>query len=226
MAAAIAHEINQPLAGIVLNGNAALRWLAGESPNLHEAREATQRIVRDGQRAGDVITRLRSLFRRDGAPNERLDISDVVLEVIAITRSEVQKGGAIIRTWMADGLPAITGDRVQLQQLVLNLIMNAVEAMGDVDQHAREIVITTEAGSDGVQVAVRDSGVGLDPDSKEKIFDAFYTNKRGGMGMGLAISRSIIEHHGGRLWAVSNEGPGATFLFTIPATPVACQPEP
>jgi PAS domain S-box-containing protein len=220
MAAAIAHEINQPLAGIVLNGNAALRWLAGESPNLHEAREATHRIVRDGQRAGDVITRLRSLFRRDGTPNERLDINEVVQEVIAITRSEVQKGGAIIRTRMADGLPTVTADRVQLQQLVLNLIMNAVEAMGDVADRGREIVIGTQAGEGAeVLVTVRDSGVGLDPQNKEKIFDAFYTSKSVGMGMGLAISRSIIEHHGGRLWAVSNDGPGATFLFTIPSTP-------
>jgi PAS domain S-box-containing protein len=217
MAAAIAHEINQPLAGIVLNGNAALRWLAGESPNLHEAREATHRIVRDGQRAGDVITRLRSLFRRDGTPNESLDINDVVQEVIAITKGEVQKGGVIIRTGMADGLPAITGDRVQLQQLVLNLIMNAVEAMEDVEDRVREIMISTQAGPGAeVLVSVRDSGVGLDPESKEKIFDAFYSTKRVGMGMGLAISRSIIEHHGGRLWAVSNEGPGATFLFFIP----------
>jgi PAS domain S-box-containing protein len=220
MAAAIAHEINQPLAGIVLNGNAALRWLAGESPNLHEAREATHRIVRDGQRAGDVITRLRSLFRRDGTPNERLDINEVVQEVIAITRSEVQKGGAIIRTRMADGLPAVTGDRVQLQQLMLNLIMNAVEAMGDVADRGREIMIGTQAGEGAeVLVTVRDSGVGLDPQNKEKIFDAFYTSKSVGMGMGLAISRSIIEHHGGRLWAVSNDGPGATFLFTIPSIP-------
>jgi signal transduction histidine kinase len=227
MAAAIAHEINQPLAGIVLNGNAALRWLAGESPNLHEAREATHRIVRDGQRAGDVITRLRSLFRRDGAPNERLDINDVVQEVIAITRGEVQKGGAIIRTRMADGLPAITGDRVQLQQLVLNLIMNAVEAMGDVEARAREITISTQAGSGGeVLVAVRDSGVGLDPQNKEKIFDAFYTSKSVGMGMGLAISRSIVEHHGGRISAVSNDGRGATFLFTIPGIPSRVPAEP
>jgi signal transduction histidine kinase len=136
----------------------------------------------------------------------------------------VQKGSAIVRTRLADSLPAIAGDRVQLQQLVLNLIMNAVEAMGDVTTRGREIIITTQEGSGGeVLVTVRDSGVGLDPGSKEKIFDAFYTSKSVGMGMGLAISRSIIEHHGGRLWAVSNEGPGATFLFTIPATPSRAQ---
>lgn len=217
MAASIAHEINQPLAGIVLNGNASLRWLAGESPNLDEAREATRRIVRDGQRAGDVITRLRSLFRREVSTNERLGMNEVVQEVIAISRGEVHKGGAIIRTRMANDLPVVRGDRVQLQQLVLNLIMNAVEAMSDVEDRPREILISTQQGDRGeVLVAVQDSGVGLDPQGKEKLFDAFYTSKRVGMGMGLAISRSIVEHHGGRLWAVSNDGPGATFLFTIP----------
>ena len=220
MAASIAHEINQPLAGIVINGNASLRWLAGESPNLHEAREATRRIVRDGQRAGDVIARLRSLFQRSGSLKERLDINDVVQEVVAITRGEVQKAGVMIRTQRQDDLPSVTGDRVQLQQLVLNLIMNAVEAMSGVQDRLREIVISTGLGEgDEVLVAVRDSGVGLDPEVKEKIFDAFYTSKSVGMGMGLAISRSIAEHHGGRLWAISNDGPGATFLFTIPRNP-------
>ena len=219
MAASIAHEINQPLAGIVLNGNASLRWLAGDPPNLDEAREATRRIVRDGQRAGDVITRLRSLFRREESPKERLGMNDVVQEVIAITRGEVQKGGATVRTELADDLPSVTGDRVQLQQLVLNLIMNAVEAMNGVQDRQREIVIRTQRG-DGNEalVAVQDSGVGLDLQGKEKLFDAFYSSKSVGMGMGLAISRSIVEHHGGRLWAVSNAGPGATFLFTIAGT--------
>jgi C4-dicarboxylate-specific signal transduction histidine kinase len=217
MAASIAHEINQPLAGIVINGNASLRWLAGDSPNLDEAREATRRIVRDGRRAGDVITRLRSLFRREGSPNERLGINEVVQEVIAITRGNVQKGDATIRTQMADDLPLVRGDRVQLQQLVLNLIMNAVEAMSEVHDRPREVVVSTQRGEENeVRVQVQDSGVGLDPEGKEKLFEAFYTSKTVGMGMGLAISRSIVEHHGGRLWAVSNDGPGATFLFTIP----------
>jgi len=217
MAASIAHEINQPLAGIVINGNASLRWLAAESPNLDEAREATRRIVRDGQRAGDVITRLRSLFQRRGSLKERLDIHEVVQEVIAITRGDVQKGGATIRTQMAADLPLVGGDRVQLQQLMLNLIMNAVEAMSEVYDRPREIVISTQRGEGSeVLVQVQDSGVGLDPQAKEKVFDAFYTSKSVGMGMGLAISRSIVEHHGGRLWAASNDGPGATFLFTIP----------
>jgi PAS domain S-box-containing protein len=217
MAASIAHEINQPLAGIVINGNASLRWLAAESPNLDEAREATRRIVRDGQRAGDVITRLRSLFQRRGSLKERLGIHEVVQEVIAITRGDVQKGGATIRTQMADDLPLVRGDRVQLQQLMLNLIMNAVEAMSEVHDRPREIVISTQRGEGSeVLVQVQDSGVGLDPQAKEKVFDAFYTSKSVGMGMGLAISRSIVEHHGGRVWAASNDGPGATFLFTIP----------
>lgn len=217
MAASIAHEINQPLAGIVINGNASLRWLAVDPPNLREAQEATRRIVRDGQRAGDVIARLRSLFRRDGVPNERLGMNEIVQEVIAITRGELQQGGAVIRSRLAEDLPPVTGDRVQLQQLMLNLIMNAVEAMSEVHDRIRQIVVTTRRGEVGeVLVSVEDSGVGLDPEEKEKLFDAFYTSKSVGMGMGLAISRSIVEHHGGRLWAVSNSGPGATFLFTIP----------
>ena len=220
MAASIAHEINQPLAAIMINGNASLRWLASEPPNLYEARQATHRIVRDGQRAGDVITRLRSLFRRDGSAKERLGMNEVVREVVAITRAEVQKGGTTIRTQMAEDLPLVTGDRVQLHQLVLNLIMNAVEAMTGVQDRRREIVITAGPGDGGDQlVQVRDSGVGLDPEEKDKIFDVFYTTKQTGMGMGLAISRSIVEHHGGRLWAEPNDGPGATFLFTIPRDP-------
>jgi PAS domain S-box-containing protein len=227
MTASIAHEINQPLTGIVINGNACLRWLAGESPNLHEAREATRRIVRDGQRAGDVITRLRSLFRREGSPNERLGVNEVVHEVIALTRGEVHNGGATVRTRMADDLPLVSGDRVQLQQLLLNLILNAVEAMSEVHDRPREINISTQRGEGNeVLVAVRDSGVGLDPQGKEKLFDAFYTSKSVGMGMGLAISRSIVEHHGGRLWAASNDGPGATFLFTIPWNAAGEDPGP
>jgi PAS domain S-box-containing protein len=218
MAASIAHEINQPLAGIVLNGNASLRWLAGDPPNLHEAREATRRIVRDGQRAGDVITRLRSLFRRDGSANERLDMNEVIQEVIAITRGEVLKGGAIVRTRLATDLPLLSGDRVQLQQLILNLIMNAVEAMSGVEDGAREIVISTERNEGGeVLVSVQDTGVGLDAGGRESIFDAFYTTKTMGMGMGLAISRTIVERHGGRVWATSNEGTGSTFSFVVPA---------
>jgi PAS domain S-box-containing protein len=218
MAASIAHEINQPLAGIVLNGNASLRWLAGDPPHLDEAREATRRIVRDGQRAGEVITRLRSLFRREGSPAERLALNDVIQEVMAITRGEMQKAGVTLHIDLSPDLPLVTGDRVQLQQLMLNLIMNAVEAMSDVQDRSREIRISSGRGpANEVQVAVQDSGVGLDPQGKEKLFDAFYTSKSVGMGMGLAISRSIVEHHGGRLWARSNDGPGATFLFTIPA---------
>jgi PAS domain S-box-containing protein len=217
MAASIAHEINQPLAGIVLNGNATLRWLAGEAPNLLEAREATRRIVRDGQRAGDVIARLRSLFRRDGSANERLDMNEVVQEVIAITRGEVLKGGATVRTRLEGDLPLLTGDRVQLQQLMLNLIMNSLEAMSSVEDRVREIVIATERNEGGeVLVSVQDTGVGLDAESRDTIFDAFFTTKSMGMGMGLAIGRSIVEHHGGRLWAMPNEEPGATFCFVVP----------
>ncbi|HUF34415.1 MAG TPA: ATP-binding protein [Gemmatimonadales bacterium] len=210
-------DVGLPGPAIVINGNASLRWLGGGSPHLEEAREAIHRIVRDGQRAGDVITRLRSLFQRRASLKEALDLNEVVQEVIALTRSEVQKGGAAIHTRTSGHLPAVPGDRVQLQQVVLNLILNAVEAMSGVVDRPRAITIDTRRGEgEKVLVTVQDTGVGLDPESREKIFDAFYTSKSLGMGMGLAISRSIVEHHGGRLWAEANHGPGAAFCFTVP----------
>jgi predicted ATPase/signal transduction histidine kinase len=217
MAASIAHEVNQPLAGIVTNANASLRWLAGDAPNLDEAREALRRIVRDGSRAGDVTKRIRALFTKTRATKERLDINEAIGEVVALTGSEMRRNQVVLQTQLAADLPLIVGDRVQLQQVMLNLILNGIEAMSTVEGHPRELVIRTRrgAGEAEICVEVKDSGIGLDPSSLERIFEAFHSTKADGLGMGLSISRSIIESHGGRLWAESNDGPGATFQFTL-----------
>lgn len=217
LTASIAHEVNQPLAGIVTNASACLRWLAADPPNLEAARETAQRTIRDGNRAAEVITRLRALFKKKDTTNETLNLNEAIHEVIVISRSEVQKAKVALRTDLAVNLPLLVGDRVQLQQVVLNLILNATEAMSSVDGRPREMVISTRLSDDDcVQIAVNDTGVGLDPKTSELIFEAFYSSKREGMGMGLSISRSIVENHGGRLWAESNDGHGATFTFTIP----------
>jgi signal transduction histidine kinase len=217
MAASIAHEVNQPLAGIVTNANASLRWLAGDSPNLAEAREAIRRIIRDGSRAGDVTKRIRALFTKTRAPKERLDINEAIGEVVVLTESEMRRNRVKLQMELAADLPPIMGDRVQLQQVVLNLILNGIEAMGTVEDHPRELAIRTQRGEgdEEVCVAVQDSGIGLDPQSRERVFDAFHSTKADGLGLGLSISRSIVEGHGGRLWAVSNDGHGATFKFTL-----------
>jgi PAS domain S-box-containing protein len=215
MAASIAHEVNQPLSGVVINGNACLRWMAGSPPNLDEVRDAVQRIIRDGKRASEVIARIRNLSKKSVAEKEPLDLNETVAEVVAFAQSELRRTRVTLRTDLGPDLPTVMGDRVQLQQVVLNLVLNGIEAMGTVADRPRELVIETKREGEHVRVAVRDVGVGLDPESIHRLFDAFYTTKRGGMGMGLSISRSIVENHGGRLWAVPNEGPGATFLFTV-----------
>jgi PAS domain S-box-containing protein len=216
LAASIAHEVSQPLAGIVTNANAGLRWLAGESPNLNEAREALRRIIRDANRTGDVVTQMRALFKKAYTAKERLDINEAIKEIVILTQSEMGRNNVTLQLELAADLPCLMGDRVQLQQVVMNLILNAIEAMSTVEGRERDLVIRTQRGEgDEIHVAVRDSGIGLDPLSAERIFDAFQTTKPGGLGMGLSLSRSIVESHGGRLWAVSNDGPGATFQFTL-----------
>jgi two-component system, LuxR family, sensor kinase FixL len=216
LAASIAHEVNQPLSGMVLNANASLRWLAGATPNLDEAREALSRIIRDGKRASDVIAKTRALLRKTDMEKERLDMNDAIREVVALAQGEVRRTGVALRAELEGDLPRVLGDRVQLQQVILNLVMNGIEAMSAVTDRSRDLLIRSrQHESDKVLVAVRDSGIGLDPESMERIFDAFYTTKSEGLGMGLAISRSIVENHGGRLWAVPNDGPGATFQFTL-----------
>jgi len=216
LAASIAHEVNQPLSAIVLNGNACIRWLSGPAPNVEQARDSAQRIVRDGTRAGEVVARIRAMARKAETERERLDLNQTIKDVVALTRGEMLKNRVACRTELGDELSPVLGDRVQLQQLLLNLIMNGIESMTAVADRPRELAITTENGdADQVQVTVRDSGVGLDPQSRERIFDPFYTTKPSGMGMGLSISRSIVQSHGGRLTAIANDGPGTAFRFTV-----------
>ena len=218
LSASIAHEVRQPLARAVINAQAALRWLGAQPPDLEEVRQALGRIVKEGNRASDVIDRIRALIKKAPPRKDGLDINEAILEVIALTRGEVVKNGVSVETQLAEGLPLIQGDRVQLQQVILNLIINAVEAMSGVSEGARELLISTaKAASDGAVVAVRDSGPGLAPANLERFFEAFYTTKPSGLGMGLSICRSIIEAHGGQVWASSNDGPGTTFQFSLPS---------
>ena len=217
MAASIAHEITQPLTAVVTNGHACLRWLAREYPNLDEAREAARQIIQDGSRAGEVIKRIRALVKKTESERAWLDINEVIHEVIGLTHSEILRNRVVLRTDLADGLPAVLGDRIQLQQMILNLVINAIEAMSTVEDLSRELLVTSHRDeSDGVVVAVCDSGIGLHPQDIDRLFDAFYTTKPHGLGMGLSIGRSIIDAHGGRLWATANNGHGATFHFTLP----------
>jgi PAS domain S-box-containing protein len=217
LTASIAHEVNQPIAATVTNAQAALRWLDARLPDLEETRQAVARIVSDGIRAGEVVDRIRALIKKVPARRDRFGINDAIMDVVALTRSELSSHGVSLQTQFAQGLPLIQGDRVQLQQVMLNLIVNAIEAMNGVSERARKLSISTEMdSSNGALVAVRDSGLGLDPASLENLFDAFYTTKSSGMGMGLSICRSIIEAHGGRIWAEANVPQGATFQFTLP----------
>jgi signal transduction histidine kinase len=217
LAVSIAHEVNQPLSGIVTNGSACLRFLDRDTPDMEEVREAVHDIVRDGKRAGEVIARIRALTRKTAPPREKLNLNETFREVVSLVGDEAKRKGVMIRTRFADGLSPVSGDRVQLQQVVLNLIMNGIEAMSGVGERARELVITTRnIDADQLQVTVEDSGIGLDPNTMPRIFEPFYTTKPAGMGMGLSISRSILQNHGGRLWATANDGPGTSFHFTLP----------
>jgi PAS domain S-box-containing protein len=217
LAASIAHEVNQPLAAAVTNAHAALRWLGAQPPDLEESRQALGHIIKDGHRASEVIDRIRALIKKAPARNDRLDINEIVLEVIALTSSEVLSNGVSLQTQLASGLPLVHGDRIQLQQVILNLVVNAIEATSSTSEGVRELLIGTgKDASDAVLVAVRDSGPGLDPEGLGRLFDAFYTTKPGGMGMGLSICRSIIEAHGGRIRASANVPQGAVFQFTLP----------
>ncbi|MBV8275343.1 MAG: histidine kinase, partial [Verrucomicrobia bacterium] len=237
LSASITHEITQPLAGVVTNANAGLRWLAGESPNVAEARDAIRRIIRDGNRAGDVITRLRALFKKVPTTKEPLDINDVIQEVLALARSELQRNRVSLRIQFANDLPPVTADRIQLQQVILNLVVNAIQAMSAMSDGPRELQLTSQAiagiDSEGakesglstnsggpeprqVLVSIQDSGSGLDPERTDHLFVPFVSTKPQGLGIGLTISRSIIEAHNGRLWAKANAPRGAIFQFTLP----------
>jgi signal transduction histidine kinase len=217
LTASIAHEVSQPIAATLINAQAALRWLGAQPPNLNEVRHILGQITGNSTRAGDVIGRIRALIKKAPPRTEGLQINEAILEVIALTRGEVVQNGVSVRTQFAEGLPLIHADRVQLQQVILNLIVNAVKAMSGAGEGARELRIATcRDASNGVLVSLRDSGPGLDPASLEQLFDAFYTTKSSGLGMGLSICRSIIEAHGGRIWASANEPRGAVFHFTLP----------
>jgi PAS domain S-box-containing protein len=222
LTAAIAHELNQPLSGIITNASTSLRMLAADPPNVDGALETARRTIRDANRASEVIARLRSLYSKKVAAVEPVDLNEAIRELIALSLSGLQKNGVIMRRELAGDLPRVTGDRVQLQQVVLNLLRNASDAMSAVDDRPRQLFIRTERHEgDRVLVTVQDTGVGFQPESADRLFDPFYTTKTNGMGIGLSVSRSIIESHHGRLWAALNEGPGATFAFSIPCGPEA-----
>lgn len=217
LTASIAHEISQPLSGIVTNASTCLRMLAADPPNVPGARETARRTIRDGNRASAIIGRLRALFNRKAPVSRPVDLNEATREVIALSLDRLRRDGVALRTELTEDLPLVVGDRVQLQQVILNLMQNALDAMSAIDNLPRELIIRTERdGSDRVRLSVEDSGPGLDPGPVERLFDAFYTTKNEGMGIGLSVSRSIIENHHGRLWGVPNDGRGATFSFSIP----------
>ena len=220
LTASIAHEVNQPLSGIITNASTCLRMLAANPPDIEIAKETARRTIRDGNRAANVITRLRTLFSKREVSIEPIDLNEATREVIALSWGDLQRSRAIVRTELADGLPLVAGDRIQIQQVIMNLLRNAVDAMYEIDDRPRRLVIRTDLDKENqVRLSVEDAGVGFGPDGADRLFEAFYTTKSGGMGIGLSVSRSIIESHNGRLWAEPNNGPGATFSFSIPAYP-------
>lgn len=226
LTASIAHEVNQPLSGIITNAGTCLRMLAADPPNLDGARETARRTIRDGNRASDVIQRLRVLFGKQDATAETLDLNEATREVITLSLRRLQRNRVVLQPELADDLPPVTGDRVQLQQVILNLLRNATDAMSGVEDRPRQLVIRTERDEGGrVCLTVRDVGTGVRPEDLDRLFEAFYTTKSDGMGIGLSVSRSIIERHHGRLWAAPNDGPGATFSFSIPCEPKAATAE-
>jgi C4-dicarboxylate-specific signal transduction histidine kinase len=217
LAASIAHEVSQPLSAVVTNANACMRWLAMDPPEVSEARDTLTYILRDGQRAGDVIRRIRALLKKSPPQPTEQHINEVLGEVMPLVRDALLKDNIEARLDLADNLPAVKGDRVQLQQVILNLVMNGIEAMHHSARNARSLVISSRLLETGeVAVTVRDSGIGVEPAVFEKLFDPFFTTKSSGMGMGLSVSRSIVESHGGRLWASPNEGPGLSFHLALP----------
>ena len=217
LTASLAHEVNQPIAAAVTNANTCLRWLAGDTPNLEEARAAATRIVKDGTRAAEIISRIRLLFKKGTPERELVDVNEAIREMIVLLRSEATRYRVPIRTDLAADLPQVMGDRVQLQQVLMNLMINGIDAMKEVNG-TRELVIKSQRGdNEQLVVSVSDTGVGLPSQKAEQIFNAFFTTKSHGTGMGLSISRSIVESHGGRLWAANNSPRGASFHFTLPA---------
>lgn len=217
LTASIAHEVNQPLAAIVTNGNASLRWLGGAQPNFVEARQAVERIIKDGYRASEVIQRVRNLVKKAPPRNFPVELNELIREVLALAQSQAKRNLVFLKQELANDLPLVLGDRVQLQQVILNLVINGIEAIAKSRDGERVLTVRSSRDeSDNLTVAVRDTGGGIEPENVERLFDAFFTTKQDGMGMGLAISRTIIESHGGRLWATSNSPKGAVFQFQLP----------
>jgi PAS domain S-box-containing protein len=222
LTASIAHEVNQPLSGILTNASTCLRMLSADPPNVEGAIETARRTIRDTNRATDVITRLRALYSKKEPSPESMDLNEATREVTALSMGELQRNSVILRQELANDLPFVVGDRIQLQQVILNMVRNASDAMSTVDDRPRELLIRTERDeADRVRLSVKDTGVGFEPQVSDRLFQAFYTTKEDGMGIGLSISRSIIEAHEGRLWATANDGHGATFCFSIPCRPWA-----
>jgi signal transduction histidine kinase len=220
LSASIAHELNQPLSGVIMNASTCLRRLAADPPNVEGAVEIVRRVIRDANRASEVINRLRALFGKKEKATELVDLNEAVRELIALSLTDFHANSVTLQSEYVDDLPLVTGDRVQLQQVMLNLLRNATDAMTDVNDRPRHLLIKTELEGEGrVRLTVKDSGIGFGQDGVDQLFNAFYTTKSHGMGMGLSVSRSIIESHNGRLWAVPNDGPGVTFSFSIPITP-------
>jgi signal transduction histidine kinase len=230
LTASIAHEVSQPLSGIITNASTCLRMLALEPPDIEGALKTAQRTLRDGNRASEVLARLRALFRKKDAALEAVDLNEAAEEVVALSAQDLQRRGIAIQTVLDGTLPRIEGDRVQLQQVILNLVLNAADAMDGIEDRPRRIVVETGAGSpEPVRLTVRDTGQGLPDGDAARVFDAFYTTKADGMGIGLSVSRSIIDRHGGRLWAGPNDGPGAAFSFALPqaaVVPAGVSPAP
>jgi C4-dicarboxylate-specific signal transduction histidine kinase len=221
LSASLAHEVKQPIAAAITDANTCLRWLSRDQPDLEEARAAASRIVQDGKRAGDIVNRVHLLFQKDSLQREPLDLNDIIREMMLLLHGEAIRFAVLVRTELATDLPRVMGDRVQLQQVLMNLVTNSIDAMRDVDG-TRELTIQSQRGENGqVLISISDTGVGLPPQQAGKIFDAFFTTKTQGTGMGLRISRSIIESHGGRLWAADHSPRGATFHFTLPLTAAA-----
>ena len=221
LTASIAHEINQPIAAAVTSAGACLRWLNRDQPEVQRAREAAMRIEENGKRAAEIITHVKAFYKKDVSPHRELvSVNDVVGEMLVLLRSEADRHSVVMRTELAADLPSVSADRVQLQQVLMNLMLNGMEAMSE---HGGELKISTRRDALEVMVSVSDTGMGIPAGKLEEIFNAFFTTKAGGTGMGLAISSTIIESHGGRLWATVNPGRGATFHFTLPTTPEAHQ---
>jgi C4-dicarboxylate-specific signal transduction histidine kinase len=218
LTASIAHEVTQPIASARNNARAALNFLDRQAPDLGEVKEALECVVADADRAGAIIDRIRDHIKKAPPRKDRVDLNEAINEVIVLARSAITKNAVSVQTQFTEGLLPIQGDRVQLQQVALNLVLNAVDAMSSVEAGPRELVISTEQNqTNGVRVAVRDSGPGVDPEQRERVFEAFYTTKSSGVGMGLSICRSIIDAHGGRLWVDANKPRGAVFQFTLPS---------